>query len=133
MAGLQTGPTTTTDSSPGAQPWLFISRNGTDSDDPVGPSAHAKSGARALTESEIEQVIADFITAAERAAFDGVEIHGAHGYLLGSFLSPVMNQRSDVYGGSLDNRARILRAPERQPAIRAVTARQVGCRNERET
>jgi 2,4-dienoyl-CoA reductase-like NADH-dependent reductase (Old Yellow Enzyme family) len=81
--------------------------------DPVGPSAHAKSGARALTESEIEQVIADFITAAERAeraAFDGVEIHGAHGYLLGSFLSPVMNQRSDVYGGSLDNRARILRA-----------------------
>ena len=80
---------------------------------PVGPSAHAESGARALTESEIEQVIADFITAAERAeraGFDGVEIHGGPGYLLGSFLSPVMNQRSDVYGGSLDNRARILRA-----------------------
>ena len=75
--------------------------------DPVGPSAHAKSGARALTESEIEQVIADFITAAERAeraAFDDVEIHGGPGYLLGSFRSPVMNQRSDVYGGSLDNR-----------------------------
>jgi 2,4-dienoyl-CoA reductase-like NADH-dependent reductase (Old Yellow Enzyme family) len=81
--------------------------------DPVGPSAHAKSGARALTESEIEQVIADFITAAdraERAGIDGVEIHGGPGYLLGSFLSPMMNQRSDVYGGSLDNRARILRA-----------------------
>lgn len=81
--------------------------------DPVGPSAYAKYAARALTESEIEQVIVDFITAAERAeraGFDGVEIHGGPGYLLGSFLSRVMNQRCDVYGGSLDNRARTLRA-----------------------
>jgi 2,4-dienoyl-CoA reductase-like NADH-dependent reductase (Old Yellow Enzyme family) len=44
----------------------------------------------------------------EKAGFDGVEIHGAHGYILCQFLSPTINQRSDRYGGSLENRARIL-------------------------
>lgn len=81
--------------------------------EPVGPSADPKTGARAMTECEVEQAIEDFVAAAqraERAGFDGVEVHGAHGYLLCSFLSPVMNRRGDAYGGSLDNRARVLRA-----------------------
>jgi 2,4-dienoyl-CoA reductase-like NADH-dependent reductase (Old Yellow Enzyme family) len=56
-------------------------------------------------------VIEDFIAAAqraERAGFDGVELHGAHSYLLCEFLSPTMNRRDDRYGGSLENRSRIL-------------------------
>jgi 2,4-dienoyl-CoA reductase-like NADH-dependent reductase (Old Yellow Enzyme family) len=78
---------------------------------PVGPSDNAETGARALREDEVEQLIEDFVAAAmraERAGFDGVEIHGAHGYILCAFLSPEINQRTDRYGGSLDNRARIL-------------------------
>lgn len=79
--------------------------------DPVGPSAHAKTGARALSVPEIEQLVEDFARAAKRAelaGFDGVELHGAHGYLLCLFLSPELNQRDDAYGGSLENRARLL-------------------------
>ena len=78
---------------------------------PVGPSDDAKTGARALTGDEVEQLIEDFVRAAERAeraGFDGVELHGAHGYLLCLFLSPQYNQRSDPYGGSLQNRSRVL-------------------------
>ena len=78
---------------------------------PVCPSDNPKTGARALAVGEIEQLAEDFVVAAERAeraGFDGVEIHGAHGYVLGQFLSAQVNQRTDRYGGSLVNRARLL-------------------------
>jgi 2,4-dienoyl-CoA reductase-like NADH-dependent reductase (Old Yellow Enzyme family) len=78
--------------------------------DPVAPSFHAQSGARALTTAEVEQLVEDFVAGARRAeiaGFDGVELHGAHGYLLAQFLSADDNLRTDRYGGSLENRARI--------------------------
>lgn len=59
---------------------------------------------------DIEQLAADFTRAASRAeeaGFDGIEIHGAHLYLLSQFLSPLTNQRTDQYGGDVDNRARL--------------------------
>ncbi|MCB9993465.1 MAG: NADH:flavin oxidoreductase/NADH oxidase family protein [Hyphomicrobiaceae bacterium] len=66
---------------------------------------------RAMTEAQIVQVIASFRRAAEvckSVGFTGVQIHAAHGYLLSSFLSPLANRRDDQWGGSLDNRARLL-------------------------
>lgn len=66
---------------------------------------------RALELEEIQQVIKDFAYAATRAreaGFDGVEIHGAHGYLVDQFLRDGSNQRTDQYGGSIENRARFL-------------------------
>jgi len=78
---------------------------------PVCPSDNAETGARALSLAEVEQLTEDFVTAAvraERAGFDGVEIHGAHGYVISQFLSPEINQRTDRYGGSPANRARLL-------------------------
>ena len=78
---------------------------------PHCPSDHDETGARALTLSEVEALRDDFIAAAvraERAGFDGVEVHGAHGYVIGQFLSSEINRRSDAYGGSLDDRARLL-------------------------
>ena len=78
---------------------------------PVCPSDNAETGARALAVAEIEQLVEDFVAAAvraERAGFDGVEIHGAHGYVVSQFLSPEINRRTDAYGGSLENRARLL-------------------------
>ena len=66
---------------------------------------------RALDLAEIPGIIADFRTAALRAmdaGFDGVEIHGAHGYLLDAFLRDGSNVRTDAYGGSIENRARLL-------------------------
>ncbi len=74
---------------------------------PVGPSAREKS--RELTIEEIENLADDYALAAERAVkagFDGVELHGAHGYLLNQFFSPLFNRREDEYGGSLENRMR---------------------------
>jgi 2,4-dienoyl-CoA reductase-like NADH-dependent reductase (Old Yellow Enzyme family) len=78
---------------------------------PVCPSDDPATGARALTTAEVEQVIEDFVTAAvrcERAGYHGVELHGAHGYLICQFLSSELNQRTDQYGGSLENRSRML-------------------------
>ncbi len=78
---------------------------------PVGPSDDAETGARALTLDDVRRLRDDFIAAARRAetaGFDGVEIHGAHGYILASFLSPTLNTRSDCYGGSPENRARLV-------------------------
>jgi 2,4-dienoyl-CoA reductase-like NADH-dependent reductase (Old Yellow Enzyme family) len=65
----------------------------------------------ALTSAGIDQVIAAFKNAARRAldaGFDVIEIHAAHGYLLNEFLSPLSNQRKDEYGGSPENRVRLL-------------------------
>jgi len=67
---------------------------------------------RPMDQSDIEQVIERFITSArlvKEAGFTGVQIHCAHGYLLSQFLSPKINQRQDQWGGSLENRARIIR------------------------
>ncbi len=79
--------------------------------EPVCPSDDAETGARALTRTEVEQLRDDFIAAAvraERAGFDGVEVHGAHGYVVCQFLSAEYNRRTDDYGGPLENRARLL-------------------------
>jgi 2,4-dienoyl-CoA reductase-like NADH-dependent reductase (Old Yellow Enzyme family) len=67
---------------------------------------------RAATLEDIETTITAFAEAAQRCAragFDGVELHGAHGYLLGQFLGCVSNTRDDAWGGSLENRARFVR------------------------
>ena len=81
---------------------------------PVGPSAIAnprKGGVpHELTRQEIEDIVVSFRNAASRvkaAGFDGVEIHSAHGYLLNQFFSPLTNQRTDAYGGSVEARIRI--------------------------
>lgn len=69
----------------------------------------APSVPRALTTEEIARVVADYAHAAKqaiRAGFDGVEIHGAHGYLIEQFLNPTINDRTDQYGGSLEARRR---------------------------
>lgn len=66
---------------------------------------------KAMSEDEIQDVIQRFATSArlaEKAGFTGVQIHGAHGYLLSQFLSPLSNHRTDRWGGSLVNRARLL-------------------------
>lgn len=111
---------------------------------PVAPSAIAPSGGtysadwqpvgfetpRALETSEIAEVIADFRRGAEKAkqaGFDGVEVHGANGYLLDQFLQDGSNQRTDQYGGSIENRARLLLEIVDQ-AIQVWGANRVGVR-----
>jgi 2,4-dienoyl-CoA reductase-like NADH-dependent reductase (Old Yellow Enzyme family) len=82
----------------------------------VGPSAVPFASdwlvPQALREGDLDGIVADFVAAARRAlsaGYDVVEVHAAHGYLLHEFLSPLSNQRTDAYGGSLENRARLLR------------------------
>lgn len=79
--------------------------------DLVCASDDPETGARGLTTAEVEALVEDFIVAglrAERAGFDGVEVHGAHGYILAQFLSSELNHRTDRYGGSLENRSRVI-------------------------
>jgi 2,4-dienoyl-CoA reductase-like NADH-dependent reductase (Old Yellow Enzyme family) len=78
---------------------------------PVCPSANQKTGARAMSLPEVKQLRDDFVSAAFRAkksGYDGVEVHGAHGYIIGQFISKEINRRTDNYGGSLANRSRLL-------------------------
>ena len=87
-------------------------------------SASELEGARAATSEDITRVIKQFADAArlaEAAGFDGVELHGAHGYLLTQFLSTTQNLRTDEWGGSLENRARLAREVAR--AVRQATSR----------
>ncbi len=78
---------------------------------PVCPSDNEETGARAMRLDEIKATEEAFIEAArlsQQAGFDGMEIHGAHGYLLCEFLSAEINKRDDDYGGSLENRTRLI-------------------------
>lgn len=78
---------------------------------PICPSDNPKLNARGISLDEVKQLRDDFIAAAMRAkesGYDGVEVHGAHGYILTQFLSSEINIRTDEYGGSLENRARLL-------------------------
>ena len=96
----------------GRQTTVLVARH------PLAPSALPSvrgnrifGSSRALTEAQITNLIDRFAAAAvmlEQAGFDGVEIHAAHGYLIGQFLSPVTNLRTDQWGGSLENRSRFL-------------------------
>ena len=77
----------------------------------VAPWDDERKGVRALTTSEVHGAVDAFVSAAgraERAGFDGIEVHGAHGYLVGQFLDGRHNLREDGYGGSADERARFL-------------------------
>ena len=93
--------------------------------EPLGPSAlpfhHSHTVPHAMDAQNLEKVRRDFVAAARRAlaaGFEVLELHMAHGYLLHSFLSPISNQRTDDYGGSLENRMRL--PLEITAAVRAV-------------
>lgn len=78
---------------------------------PVCPSNNENLNARALSLDEVIQLKRDFIDAAirsKKSGYDGVEVHGAHGYIITQFLSKEINKRNDQYGGTLENRSRLL-------------------------
>ena len=119
----------------GAQVWMQINHPGRQvmaamgqpgwgpSEVAVDLGKHSRLIARpqAMTPAHIEETIARFVQTArlaQQAGFTGVQVHAAHGYLLSQFLSPLVNQRDDEWGGSLENRARLLLSVVR--GIRAV-------------
>ncbi|MBR9843656.1 MAG: NADH:flavin oxidoreductase/NADH oxidase family protein [Rhodobacteraceae bacterium] len=99
-------------SHPGRQCPVLVNRA------PIAPSAEKLrilgifGTPRAMTEADITDTIARYAETArlaQKAGFDGVQLHAAHGYLLSQFLSPLTNHRTDAWGGTLENRARFLR------------------------
>ncbi|MGR3892935.1 NADH:flavin oxidoreductase/NADH oxidase family protein [Pseudomonas sp. 1176_21] len=121
----------------GAQFWLQINHPGRQMQSNLGQKTWAPSAVsldlgkmsrrfatpHAMTPGVIEEVVQRFANTArlgEQAGFTGVEIHAAHGYLLSQFLSPLTNQRTDEWGGPLENRARLLL--EIVKAVRAVVS-----------
>jgi 2,4-dienoyl-CoA reductase-like NADH-dependent reductase (Old Yellow Enzyme family) len=108
--------------------WLQLSHTGRQVSDAINQSPLSSSNVevtvprgagltfappREMTEADIDRVIEQFAFAAKQtraAGFTGVELHAAHGYLLSQFLSPLSNRRTDKWGGSLENRARLLLA-----------------------
>ncbi|GLZ86842.1 2,4-dienoyl-CoA reductase [Metapseudomonas resinovorans] len=109
----------------GAQVWMQINHPGRQTPAALGQPTLAPSAVpldlgkfsnqfrvpREMSEADIEEVRSRFVTAArlaERSGFNGVQIHAAHGYLLSQFLSPISNKRQDRWGGSIENRARLL-------------------------
>jgi len=120
----------------GAQVWAQISHSGRQTPKAVNPNPSAPSAVRlalpggqfgdprAMTADEVKDTIQRFAhsaAVARETGFTGVQIHAAHGYLLSEFLSPRVNQRTDEWGGSLENRARLL-----LESIRAVRAKAGG-------
>ncbi|AKU98045.1 putative NADH-dependent flavin oxidoreductase yqiG [Labilithrix luteola] len=94
-------------------------------------SASEGDGFRAATEEDYERIVRQFAEAAERArkaGFDGIELHGAHGYLLTQHLSTTQNRRTDRWGGSLENRARLVRDLMRAVRAKVGNAFTVGVR-----
>ena len=78
---------------------------------PACPSYNEEFDTKALSLDEVKTLRDDFISASvrsQKAGYDGIEVHGAHGYILCQFLSTEINKREDEYGGSLENRSRIL-------------------------
>jgi 2,4-dienoyl-CoA reductase-like NADH-dependent reductase (Old Yellow Enzyme family) len=123
--------------SQGAQVWMQLNHPGRQMQASLGQQTVAPSPVslqlgglskmfaepKPMSEADIAELIQRFASAAqlaEQAGFNGVQIHAAHGYLLSQFLSPLSNQRSDRWGGSLENRARLL--VEVVKAVRAVVA-----------
>ncbi|EJM49416.1 NADH:flavin oxidoreductase, partial [Pseudomonas sp. GM48] len=109
----------------GAQFWMQLNHPGRQTMANLGQQALAPSAValdlgqfskmfaepKPMDEADIEEVIQRFATSAvlaEKSGFTGVQIHAAHGYLISQFFSPLTNRRTDQWGGSLENRARLL-------------------------
>ena len=108
------GPPDETDQARGEVPWRIVSASA----EPVSEGWLMPEVLERGEIARITQAFADSAVRSDEAGFDVVEVHGAHGYLLHQFLSPLSNHRTDDYGGSFDNRVRF--AVETARAVRAV-------------